>query len=120
MSGGSGPGFARGGAAPSFVNAQGVLDQIESVIEPEYGRSVVSLGLVRAVHVRDGGARVDVEMTLSSPRCPHGLDLIWAVKRAVLRIPKVRRAHVRLVWGMPWEPGMDAVTMDRHTRRQPR
>lgn len=107
MSGGYGPRLARGGAAPFEVNAQRVLEQIRDIVEPEYGRSIVSLGLVRAVHIRDGGARVVVEMTLSSPRTPHGLDLIWAVKRAVLRLPRVREARVKLVWGMPWEPGLE-------------
>jgi len=120
MSRGSGHGFARGGAAPPTVNVQQVLDAIGRIVEPDYGRSLVSLGLVRAVHVRDGGARVDVEMTLSSPRCPHGLDLVWPVKRAVLRLPRVRDARVELVWGMPWEPGVESANPAFLARRPPR
>ena len=76
--GGSRQPFVPGGAAPTRVSVQRVVRALGGVIEPDYGRSIVSLGLIRGIHVTDRGRNVVVEMTLTSPRSPHGLDLVWA------------------------------------------
>jgi len=90
-----------------------VVRALGGVIEPDYGRSIVSLGLIRGIHVTDRGRNVVVEMTLTSPRSPHGLDLVWAAERALRGVPGVKRAEVRLDWGVPWEAGARAPDLPR-------
>ncbi len=115
MTGGNGSRSAPGGATPPPVNVQRVLSRLDTVVDPERGRSIIALGLVRGVHIHDQGMRVVVDMTLASPRCPHGLELVWATKRALRGLPGVRRAEVRLEWGVRWAPDREPLDLDQAT-----
>ena len=47
-----------------------ILEALRTAIDPELGVSIVDLGLVYRVEI--DGARVRVEMTMTSPACPLG------------------------------------------------
>ena len=76
--------------------------------DPEIGISIVDLGLLRGVEVEDDSGRVIVSLTLTSPMCPLGPQIIAAVKRTVEALPGVTVAIVNLVWSPPWDPRVDA------------
>ena len=46
-----------------------ITDKLRAVIDPELRRSIVDLGMVRSIDVRDGG-RVDVVVSLTTAGCP--------------------------------------------------
>jgi ATP-binding protein involved in chromosome partitioning len=46
-----------------------VTDALRSVIDPELRRSIVDLGMVRSIEIRDGG-KVEVVVSLTTPGCP--------------------------------------------------
>jgi len=77
-----------------------VWDALGRVTDPEYPVSIVDLGLVYGVAVRDGVA--EVRMTLTSIGCP-AIDMIAEDVRAVVAgVPGVREARVDVVWSPAW------------------
>ena len=86
---------------------------LKNVIDPELFVNVVDLGLIYTVNVAeqdDGTSNVDVEMTMTSPACPAGPQLLAQSKEAVGRLEGVGAVDVRLVMHPPWTP--DRMTED--------
>ena len=79
-----------------------VWAKIQEVMDPELHMSIVKLGLVYSVEVR--GDHVDVEMTLTSPGCPFGPQLIYAVEMAARSVEGVEEVSVNVVWEPAWGP----------------
>jgi ATP-binding protein involved in chromosome partitioning len=46
-----------------------ITEALKGVIDPELRRSIVELGMVRSIEIRDGG-RVEVVVSLTTPGCP--------------------------------------------------
>jgi metal-sulfur cluster biosynthetic enzyme len=88
------------GAAP--VSEAAVMQALATVVDPELGMSIVDLGLVYEVRVRDGD--VHVTMTLTTPGCPiHEVMPGW-VRSAVMAVPGVDHVEVALTFDPPWTP----------------
>jgi metal-sulfur cluster biosynthetic enzyme len=98
-----GPRVIAGGAPSSpAVTADAVTEALRGVLDPELGLSIVDLGLVYGVEVREGA--VAIRMTLTSPGCPlHEAMPEW-VRRAVTELPGVERVEVALTFDPPWTP----------------
>jgi len=77
-----------------------ILDALRTVKDPELGVNVVDLGLVYTVQTRED--QVDVEMTLTSPACPAGPQILRESAAALEKIEGVSKANVRLVMNPPW------------------
>ncbi len=80
-----------------------LLEALRSVIDPELGIDVVSLGLVyRAERVGDCAQGC---LTMTSPTCPLG-EVIVEDARAALEsnVPGVTSAEVELTFEPPWSP----------------
>lgn len=81
------------------------LDALADVYDPccrEKGISVVDMGLVRSVRVRDGHA--SVELLLTSGWCPFAAGVLTEVRDRIAGQPGIRGADVRIVWDEPWTP----------------
>ena len=100
------PSFQHARAAQAPADAVPVWDALRTVIDPEIGRDVVTLGLVYDVTVDDGTACVTHSLT--TPRCPLGHVIADGIRAAVGALPGIRRVDVRLVWDPEWHPGMIA------------
>src|ERR671914_1374448 len=46
-----------------------VTEALKAVIDPELRRSIVDLGMVRSIEIREGG-KVEVVVSLTTPGCP--------------------------------------------------
>lgn len=79
-----------------------VREVLRNVFDPELQINIIDLGLVYEVRVENGGAKVGVDMTLTSPGCPYGPVLVADVKDVLLQIRGVKEAEVRVVWTPPW------------------
>ena len=79
-----------------------ILTALKNVKDPELGVNVVDLGLIYAVQTRD--SEVDVDMTLTSPACPAGPQMLRDVTAAVETLEGVTKANVKLVMSPPWSP----------------
>jgi metal-sulfur cluster biosynthetic enzyme len=85
-----------------------LIEALKQVIDPELMVNIVDLGLVYAVNQEEG--KVNVEMTLTSPACPAGPQIIQQAKMALERLEDVQEACIRLTMTPPWTP--DRMTDD--------
>lgn len=86
------------------VDEEEVRDALRTVIDPELGVDVVSLGLVYGITIIED--RVHIEMTLTTPGCPVSEMFPAAAAQAVEAHlgNRITDVHVDLVWDPPWTP----------------
>ena len=117
-----------------------VLEKLKNVIDPELFVNIVDLGLIYEIKFnasqQDGdqpadegaettvkeaettvkeaetgeGTRVQIDMTMTSPTCPAGPQLISGAKKEVSSIDGVADVEVKIVLDPPWTP--DRMTED--------
>jgi metal-sulfur cluster biosynthetic enzyme len=79
-----------------------VSEALRGVIDPELGLSIVDLGLIYDVEVEEG--RATVTMTLTSPGCPAGGQILMGAQAAAESVAGIESAEVNLVWKPFWTP----------------
>ena len=79
-----------------------LLAALRTVKDPELNMNVVDLGLVYSVQSHDD--QIDVEMTLTTPACPAGPEILRNAVSALEAVPGVAKANVKLVMSPPWSP----------------
>lgn len=87
-----------------MITADLVRQALVPVVDPEIAISIVDLGLVYGIDVMEDGKKVAVRMTLTSPMCPMGPEIIAAAKGAVRAIKGVEEVDIQLVWEPAWDP----------------
>jgi metal-sulfur cluster biosynthetic enzyme len=83
--------------------SEAIRKAIRAVKDPELNLNIIDIGLVYEVDVDDAGA-VHIQMTLTSPGCPAGTEIIEDVKRVVGDMEGVTSVDVELVWDPYWTP----------------
>lgn len=79
-----------------------LLEALKQVIDPELMVNIVDLGLVYEVIQNESA--VKVVMTLTSPACPVGPQLVAQAKKALEQVEGVESADIQLVLSPPWSP----------------
>ena len=82
---------------------EAIRKAIRAVKDPELNLNIIDIGLVYDVEIDESGD-VRIEMTLTSPGCPAGAEIIADVKRVVGDMEGVRSVDVQLVWEPYWTP----------------
>lgn len=90
-----------------------VREALKKVIDPELFVNIVDLGLIYVVDVlpkegEEGRYNVKIDMTLTSPMCPAGPQLVSQSKQFVSQLDGVDEVEVKVVMDPPW-------TQDRMT-----
>ena len=93
----------------------GVRELLKQVKDPELFVNIVDLGLIYGVTLAPsaetpGKQQVSIDMTMTSPACPAGPQLIGDTKRTLAAHPDVAGVEVRIVMEPPWTP--DRMTDD--------
>ena len=87
-----------------------VRSALKNVYDPEIGLDIVNLGLIYNVDVHDQGKKVDVDMTLTTPACPAGPQIIENARREIGALRDVysdlEEININLVWTPFWNPSM--------------
>lgn len=83
-----------------------VLDALKNVEDPEIGMNIVDLGLIYGVDLDDDRGQVHVDLTLTSPGCPLGPEIIRNIKRELRGFDEILHVDVDLVWNPLWHPSM--------------
>lgn len=83
-----------------------ILEAMKEVMDPEIGMNIVDLGLVYAVDWDDDKGQVHVDLTLTSPGCPLGPQIIRDIKLELRDIDDILGVDVDLVWSPLWHPSM--------------
>ncbi len=84
-----------------------VREELKKVIDPELFVNIVDLGLIYVVAfepAEEEKQKVKIEMTMTSPACPAGPQLIAQSKMVVKQMPGVGDCEVRIVMDPPWTP----------------
>jgi len=82
-----------------------LVEALKQVIDPELNINIVDLGLVYEIHrLEEDKGKVNVSMTLTSPACPAGPQIITQAKMALERLDDVDEATIQLTMTPPWSP----------------
>jgi len=89
------------------IDHEQITEKLRAVIDPELRRSIVELGMVRSIDVKEDG-RVDVVVSLTTAGCPIRSHFQQAVAEGVGSIPGVTAVEV----------GFDVLSDDEKGRLQ--
>jgi metal-sulfur cluster biosynthetic enzyme len=82
-----------------LVSESEVLARLSKVRDPELGRDIVSLGMVRDLRVE--GDRVSFVLELTTPACPYNEQIISQAKASVHALPGVKTVDMRVTARVP-------------------
>ena len=90
-----------------------VREQLKQVIDPELFVNIVDLGLIYVVDLEPNAedtekTNVRVEMTLTSPMCPAGPQLVANSRQVIEAMEGIGAVDIKVVMDPPW-------TQDRMT-----
>lgn len=86
-----------------MVTPEAVRKALRAVKDPELGLNIVDIGLVYDITVSDQGD-AHVKMTLTSPGCPSGPEIMEDARVVVQQMDGINSAEVELVWEPYWTP----------------
>ncbi|MEO5579182.1 MAG: metal-sulfur cluster assembly factor [Gemmatimonadaceae bacterium] len=91
-------------APPSagVVSEDQVKLALRRVKDPDLNLNILDLGLVYGIEV--SGSDVKVDMTLTSPGCPSGPEIMGDAEREIKTLPGVENVNMNLVWTPFWTP----------------
>ncbi|MBQ4472039.1 MAG: DUF59 domain-containing protein [Alphaproteobacteria bacterium] len=78
-----------------------IIAALKCVQDPELMLNVFDLGLIYDIKQADNG-NVDIKMTLTSPTCPMGEEMIQMVAQAVSSVVGVGVVTANLTFDPPW------------------
>ncbi len=84
------------------VTPDAVKIALRRVKDPELSLNIVDLGLIYDIRI-DGNA-VELDMSLTSPGCPSGPEIMTEAEKEVRTIEGIGDVSVNLVWSPPWTP----------------
>lgn len=92
----------------SLPTSEEVRDNIKAKVkDPELMMNIVDLGLVYEVEISEENKSAEITMTLTSPGCPAGPEIITNCQREThLAFPDLEEVNVHLTWSPFWTPDM--------------
>ena len=99
---------ATGATEETSQDASGgvTLDQARLVLrrvkDPELNLNIVDLGLIYDIQVE--GIDINVDMSLTSPGCPSGPEIMGEAEKQLRTVPGVGDVKINLIWSPPWTP----------------
>lgn len=94
------------------ISEDSAREALKQVIDPELFVNVVDLGLIYLVDLQENEGKTDikVEMTMTSPACPAGPQLVSQAQKVLGALEGVGTVEVKVVMIPPWTP--DRMTED--------
>jgi metal-sulfur cluster biosynthetic enzyme len=95
-------------SSPAETVAAGAITQdqvklaLRKVKDPELNLNILDLGLIYEIRVE--GADVHIDMSLTSPGCPSGPEIMKDAEDQLKALPGVGTVQMNLVWSPPWTP----------------
>ena len=93
-------------AAPTAGTGPISEDQVRLALrrvkDPELNLNILDLGLIYEIRLTD--ADVTVDMSLTSPGCPSGPEIMTEAEQQLKALPGVGTVTMNLVWSPPWTP----------------
>lgn len=89
-------------SAPGAINEDLVKLALRRVKDPEVNLNIVDMGLI--YDVRIAGSDVTVDMSLTTPACPSGPQIMSEAEEQLKGIDGIGKVELNLVWTPPWGP----------------
>ena len=83
-----------------MVSEEEVRKALSHVIDPELNLNIVDLGLIYAIRI--DGSTVYIKMTLTSPGCPAGPQILGGCQQVVENMEGVDKAEIELTFNPMW------------------
>lgn len=95
-------------SSPSATSTGGAIsaDQVKLALrrvkDPELNLNILDLGLIYEIKV--DGNDVAIDMSLTSPGCPSGPEIMSDAEQQLKALPGVGNVTMNLVWAPMWTP----------------
>jgi metal-sulfur cluster biosynthetic enzyme len=88
------------------LSEDSVREALKQVVDPELFVNIVDLGLVYVVDLQPADDKFDIkiEMTMTSPACPAGPQLVSQTQNVLTALDGVGKVDVKVVMIPPWTP----------------
>ena len=96
------PAISESSTTTGVVSEDQVKLALRRVKDPDLQLNIMDLGLVYGIAV--DGTTVRIDMTLTSPACPSGPELMTNAEKEIMSLPGVEKVEVNLVWMPFWTP----------------
>jgi metal-sulfur cluster biosynthetic enzyme len=87
-----------------MLSQDAIYESLKQIYDPEVGINIVDMGLVYGLEIED--QKVGVIMTLTSPGCPAGPQILSQIDSALKDLEGVEDVDIQVVWSPPWTPDM--------------
>lgn len=87
-----------------MLDQETLYETLKQILDPEVGINIVDMGLIYSLDIED--QKVGVTMTLTSPGCPAGPQILSQVDSALKTVEGVGDVDINVVWSPPWSPDM--------------
>lgn len=87
-----------------MLDQETIYETLKQVYDPEVGVNIVDMGLIYGLDIDDH--KVGVTMTLTSPGCPAGPQILGQVDGYLKALEGVEDVDIQVVWSPPWSPDM--------------
>jgi len=90
------------------IQEETVYSALKQVRDPELMINVVDLGLIYGVAVEEAAEKTNlgVMMTMTTPACPYGPQLVADVRDALKALDGAGEVRVEVTLSPPWSPEM--------------
>ncbi len=88
------------------IAEESILAALRQVRDPELMLNVVDLGLIYGIGVDEveGKSNIHIMMTMTTPACPFGPELIREVKEVLSAMEGAGTVEVQITLTPPWTP----------------
>jgi metal-sulfur cluster biosynthetic enzyme len=81
-----------------------IYEKLKQIYDPEVGINIVDMGLIYSLDIAEN--KVEITMTLTSPGCPAGPQILSQVDSQVKTLDGIEDVDIKVVWSPPWSPDM--------------
>ncbi len=85
-----------------MITEDKIKETLKGVKDPEVGLNIVDMGLIYNVDI--SGSKVNIEMTLTSPACPAGPQILSEIDMSLKELEDIDDVNINVVWSPAWDP----------------
>lgn len=75
-----------------MLTKEQIIEELKTVKDPELGMDIYSLGLIYNIAIGEDG--IDILMTLTTPFCPYGDEIIGGVEKSLEKFGQEVRVDI--------------------------
>ena len=85
------------------LTKENIIEELKTVKDPELGLDIHTLGLIYDIKIGEDG--IDILMTLTTPFCPFGDEIIQNVEKSLKKFGQ--EVRVDITFEPEWQPSED-------------